>query len=96
MRHFHSFKEKYEYFCNGACVIEPVMSAEDIPVEALNNSVVLVDNFMEYMDGSQFVHKLKENDQVTIYITLNDDCPPAQDKLNELPEAENWEQLSLF
>lgn len=96
MRHFHSFKEKYEYFCNGVCVIEAVMSVEDIPVEARNNAVVLVDNFMEYMDGSQFVHKLKENDQVTIYITLNDDCVPAQDKIEELPDAQDWEQLTLF
>lgn len=96
MRHFHSFKEKYEYFCNGACAIEPVMCVEDIPVEALNNAVVLVDNFMEYMDGSRFVHKMKEADQVTIYITLNDDCETAQDTIKEFPGAQDWEQLSLF
>lgn len=96
MRHFHSFKEKYEYFCKGVCAIEPVIRAEDIPAEALNNAVVLVDNFMEYMDGSKFVHMIKENEQVTIYITLNDDCVSAQDKLTEIPEAQDWEQLSLF
>jgi hypothetical protein len=96
MRHFNSFKEKYEYFCNGVCAIEPVLKAEDIPAEQLSNAAVLVDNFMEYMDGSQFVHGIKNNDQVTIYITLNDDCVPAQDKITELSDAKNWEQLSLF
>lgn len=96
MRHFNSFKEKYEYFCGGACTIDAVLSVDDIPEQALQNAVVLVDNFMEYMDGSQFVHKLKDMDQVTIYITLNDDCEPAQTKLEELPDAQNWEQLSLF
>lgn len=96
MRHFNSFKEKYSYFCNGTCFIEPVYSAEDIPEDLLSRAVVLVDNFMEYMDGSSFVHKLKNNDNLTIYITLNDDCEPAQDKLTEFCEAEEWEQLTLF
>ena len=96
MRHFNSFKEKYEYFCGGACTITAVMSTEDIPEAEVKNAAVLIDNFMEYMDGSQFVHKMKQVEGLTIYITLNDDCEPAQSKIEEIPEAQNWEQLTLF
>lgn len=96
MRHFHSFREKYEYFCNGACMVEAILSVEDIPESAMDNAVILIDNFMEYMDGSELVYKLKQNDSVTIYITLNDDCAPAHDTIETIPDAQDWEQLRLF
>lgn len=96
MRHFYSFKEKYTYFCGGVCSIDPCVSASDIPAEVLSNAVVLIDNFMEYMDGSQFVHALKDNDSLTMYITLNDDCEVAHDTIESIPDAQDWEQLKLF
>lgn len=96
MIHFKSFKEKYEYFFGESCNIDAITNIDDIPKDVMYKSAILIDNFMEYHDGSQFVHSIKDVEGVVIYITLNDDCIPARNKIEDFPDAQNWEQLTLW